>query len=320
MELKIKKRFLPTLLLLISWQILFLFTGCGKEKEPPLPQWYANPPADTGFYLYGVGVGYSRREAIGEALADAGRKVSVKVESLYSSTISYFGENGKGEEEQSVLNRVTSSGAYHFANYRVLKVEPVGERWIALVKVDKVASGEVLAQKLKLKLGEIGAELGGKNRWLQFLNLLKAQRELKKLLPQISFLMGLEQEKGEEIAQKYKKLTEKVRKNITSYRFQIISPYPLFKQKIEAFFTSTGAKLDPRAGIKVVTKGKLSHREQGGLLYLKFTGEVKISDKHGVILGVYPLKGEIRGIPVYSQLREILFQRLVKSWREKLLQ
>ncbi|MRJ05918.1 MAG: hypothetical protein C6I01_00135 [Epsilonproteobacteria bacterium] len=300
--------------------ILSLLAGCGGKEEPPLPKWYSNPPADTGFYLYGVGIGYSRQEAIGEALADAGRKVSVKVESLYSSTTSYFGENGAGKEEQSVLNQITSSGAYHFSNYRVLKAEPIGEKWVALVKIDKEASGDVLAKRLELKLEEIEGGLKGENRWRKFLNLLKARQHLQKLLPQISFLIGLNREKGEEIANRYKRLEAKIRREITGYRFKVTSPYPLLKRKIEAFLTSTGAKLDSRRGIKVAGEGELFRREYGGLLYLKFTGEIKVSDATGEVLGLYPLSGEIKGIPAYNQLKEILFRRLMKSWKEKLLQ
>jgi hypothetical protein len=147
-----------------SLLLLIIFNGCGgKKTKPPvyekhtLPEWYLTPPRNNSEYLYGIGEGTNRDEAVKQALVDMTSKFGITVASHYESSSSYsqhYREYYSKTVQQDLQSEV---GSVRISNYETLEVQKIRyNRYIALVRSEKagfvrglVDSLDKQAKKLK---------------------------------------------------------------------------------------------------------------------------------------------------------------------------
>ncbi|MEA3523806.1 MAG: LPP20 family lipoprotein [Campylobacterota bacterium] len=140
---------------------LLLFTGCGSQKrvvvtQKAAPTWYDNPPQNSSNILYEVGQGYTKKEAIDNALSMMISTLSVSIESKYKSK-SVESQGTVENYQKTVSNEIQSEvKKIRISNYEVLKSEEFGFKdYRVLVKSDKTKIFNSLKQELDQKFAFI---------------------------------------------------------------------------------------------------------------------------------------------------------------------
>ena len=135
-------------ILFIILIVPLLFLGCASNQPKPLqyPTWYTKLYTDTNIILYATAEGYSEKEAIASALNDIASKISISVESSFTSTTQSSTDSYSKSSYQNIQNNVKK---IDFTSYTVLNKEklPTG-KYIVLVKVHK----DILATSLQFKI------------------------------------------------------------------------------------------------------------------------------------------------------------------------
>jgi hypothetical protein len=140
---------------------LVLLSACGSQKrvvvqEKKAPTWYDNPPRSTSETLYEVGQGYTKKEAIDNALSLMLSTLSVSIESKYNSK-SVENQGSIENYQKTVSNEISSEvKKIRISNYEVVKSEEFGFKdFRVLVKSDKKKIFESLKQELDQKFNTI---------------------------------------------------------------------------------------------------------------------------------------------------------------------
>lgn len=134
-------RILTNLLLAL---LTISFIGCSKTTpkivhvEKQLPKWYLNPPLKSEKYLYGVGDGINREEAIKSALDDLVSKLGISISSNYKSST----KTKKGYREsfaQTSSSDISSEvSKIRISNYEVIESQKQKyNHFVTLVRSDK---------------------------------------------------------------------------------------------------------------------------------------------------------------------------------------
>ncbi len=148
-------RFLTTFLM-----ILLLLSGCSEKKRvvaapKTLPEWYANPPANTMQTLYAIGEGSDRTEAIANALSNMASTLSVSIASQYES-VTTERQGTVNNYDKSVTSAVQSEVAkIRISNYDVLQAEEYGFReFLVLVSSNRSVLFEGIRNDLDQQLAQ----------------------------------------------------------------------------------------------------------------------------------------------------------------------
>ncbi len=128
--------------------VILLFGGCFKNEVPlyKYPEWYINIQADTNNEFYAVGDGKTLQDATNVALNDVAARISISVESSYSSKTTLSGENYSNVSQREIKNSVKK---IEFTNYQVLKKElNPQQKYIVLIKVNKALLASSMEEKI----------------------------------------------------------------------------------------------------------------------------------------------------------------------------
>ena len=85
-----------------------VFSGClGGSKQPVVkyPTWYTKLHQDSKIILYATAEAYSEKEAVTLALNSIASKISVSVESSYTSTTNSSRNSYSKNTQQNIKNR-----------------------------------------------------------------------------------------------------------------------------------------------------------------------------------------------------------------------
>lgn len=121
----------------------FFISGCGSsarveiEKEP-LPSWYTNPPVSDRDYLYAIGEGKDKKEALANALSDMVATLGVSISSEYNAK-TVVKEGLSTSKEATYKNEVNAKvQEIRISNYELLNFKKLGfKRYAVLVRSDK---------------------------------------------------------------------------------------------------------------------------------------------------------------------------------------
>jgi len=159
--------------------VLFLFlTGCFNNPTPP--SWYLNTPKSNDVYIYASAEGNTKKEAIDSALSYLASKLQVKITSSFNTQKSYIESNGEKSVYQNLSQNIkTSVENFTFYNYETDKLEKKGEKYYALVKINRIKNAEKIIQNIKNSLKNLPKLNDGAIINLQ--NAIKAQKKINKL-------------------------------------------------------------------------------------------------------------------------------------------
>lgn len=131
-----------------------------EQQSAATLTWVSSPPSDTAQYYYGVGEGKSITEAKNVALADISSRISVSVDSTFSSSVS-ASRLGDDETVASKVKQdvITKSKDIEYSDVQVIESANDGGLWHVLVQVDRVQ----LAQNYIDKLNKVDRNL--KDEW-----------------------------------------------------------------------------------------------------------------------------------------------------------
>ena len=138
---------------------LFILTSC-SGASPLTPTWISSPPSDNDEFYYGLADGKTVMDAKNNALADISSRISVSVNSTFSSSLS-ASRVGDNEEVVSKIKQdvLTKAKEIEYSNIEVQESYNDGTRWHVLIQVDR----NQLALAYADKLTKVDNQL--KNEW-----------------------------------------------------------------------------------------------------------------------------------------------------------
>ena len=142
-------------LFLLLFTVFFIY-GCANKtvttsqaKTETLPAWIEQPVVDDDKYLYGLGIGKNREDAIKTALSDMVAKLGTTVESSFHSTQEVEGIYVKSITKNQIKSRVSK---IKINNYKVIKSHKISYKEFAvMIKTDKQRFIDGLKANLKAK-------------------------------------------------------------------------------------------------------------------------------------------------------------------------
>jgi len=144
--------------------IMVLFLGC-MGGAPSYPEWFSNVPQDNDRYIYGIGEGENKKEAMNNALNEIASKIHVSIESSSSIDV-HIQTTNHGEEytknaTQHIQNHVRKT---EFSNYKVKKEKQLSsDRYIVLVEVDKPLNAQLLLDRINTHIAKYNQLLSSTN-------------------------------------------------------------------------------------------------------------------------------------------------------------
>ena len=168
-----KKLYLFFLLTLLP----LFFINCSSQKisvknnvsNEAYPSWYINPPENTQKFIYAIGSGSNRKEALNASLNSAAATLNVSVSSNYQHKESSETVQGKerytnssNEDLQINVNTVD------FNEYKILQHQQRHDgQYIILISINKKQLYETMLHKIENSFLMLGIKLQNKNHDLE---------------------------------------------------------------------------------------------------------------------------------------------------------
>ncbi|WP_086479220.1 LPP20 family lipoprotein [Oceanospirillum sanctuarii] len=175
-----------------------LLLGCSSKKEvvlqptAELPSWYTNPPANDAQWLKGVGSGKDVQSATQEALNDMLAKLSVRVESQFSSEMSYSSHGFKETSKSQIRSEVAN---IRISNYEVVAAEKIRfDQYVVLIRSDRNRFIRSLADEISSGFKAIGhalTEAKNDNPIKRYRVTQQSLLDAKALMPAIWMVSGI---------------------------------------------------------------------------------------------------------------------------------
>lgn len=227
--------------------ITFIFSGCLAKKEVQIvyPEWYKKTYQDSGINLFATAQAKSEKEAVTLALNEIASKISISVESQYSSRTSMSKDSYSQSATREIKNSVKK---IEFTNYQVLNKQKLeNNEFIVLVQVRK----DLLASSLELKI-ENDIKKQSDTLSTQYDNLIarlksyqSVANDIKELEPTIYILKSLDDLSGSE---KYLATLNNHRNKITDFQNSI-------KFKVSGLSAGNGKEFSDQLTAIIVDKG-----------------------------------------------------------------
>ena len=132
--------------------LILIFIGCSTKP----PKWFFNTQSDTNTILFATASGKTKEDAINNALNLAASKISIKINSIFTSNKGYYKSNNKINTYSNVSNQITAQiKNFEFHSYKIIKIAKK-DKFYVLIAIDRVKNADFLYQKsfynyLKLK-------------------------------------------------------------------------------------------------------------------------------------------------------------------------
>ncbi|OOV87533.1 LPP20 family lipoprotein [Oceanospirillum linum] len=172
--------------------------GCSSKRDitlqptTELPEWYTSPPANDGQWLKGVGSGKSVQAATQEALNDLLARLSVRVESQFSSAMSYSSHGFKETTKSQIRSEVAN---IRISNYDVVATHQLRfDQYVVLIRSDRKQFIRSLADEISSGFKSIGhalTEAKADNPVKRYRVTQQALLDAKALMPSIWMVSGI---------------------------------------------------------------------------------------------------------------------------------
>jgi tetratricopeptide (TPR) repeat protein len=238
--------------------LFLLFVSCNSNPQPP--KWF-NKVYNSQLFIYGKGSGYSRESAINNALSNAASQISVTINSTYQMSKNLY-ETKKYSKEVRELRKQIQSEVKNidFANYQIINEKKVDDKYYILVKINKIDTAEILAQKAKEIIESVKPDLkiNDKVRMLRVFN--DDIKKLNQAISDLSIANILEKNKYNELLTEAIRLKNKFKEKLNNVGVFVVANNPKIKNLFEDVFTQLNIPLSYN-GVKVKVKSKFRFKK-----------------------------------------------------------
>jgi hypothetical protein len=143
-------------ILLTLLAVFLLFSGCSSDKKmvvaekKELPSWLNNPPSSSNGFLYAVGEGQNKEEAVANALSSMVSTLSVSISSKFSAK-SVVKEGYNSSNQATYTNEIQSDvKKIRISNYELVDSKNIGyKKEAVLIKSNKKELFESLVYEIE---------------------------------------------------------------------------------------------------------------------------------------------------------------------------
>jgi hypothetical protein len=160
---------------------LLFFISCAN---PQPPKWLINPPKDNILYFYAAGEGYTKKEAVKNALNDIASRINVKITSEFIINKGSYNNKIYNDTYQLIKAEVKN---IHL-NYEILKTKKIDKKIYVLLRVDKEKLIISLKNDIDNEIKQLTSLLKTKNPCKKVKNAYIVLQKLKSLNSKISIL------------------------------------------------------------------------------------------------------------------------------------
>ena len=192
--------------------ILFFLSACGS---PDIPKWYVNTPKDNSLYFYATAEGYSKQNAIKNALNDIASRINVKISSNFVINRGIHNKKTYNEIYQQINTQISNVS---FNNYEILKTEKQEDKYYVLLRVNKQKLIKSLKTKINLKFQNLN--FNNQSPIKKVISAYKILNSLKKIKSDVFILESLGININPYIT-KIEKLENKAKEIIINTKFSI---------------------------------------------------------------------------------------------------
>jgi len=164
--------------------IIIFFSAC---TNPEPPKWYINTPKDNTLYFYASAEGYTKQEAIKQALNDIASRINVKISSNFVINKGIHNQKTYNEIYQQINTKISNIS---FNNYEIVKTEKNDEKYYVLIRVNKQKLINNLKTKIDLKFNQLHFE--NRTAIQKIISAYDILYEIKKLKSEVFILESLE--------------------------------------------------------------------------------------------------------------------------------
>jgi len=150
--------------------MLALLSGCASTASTSsvpllvIPEWVKTPPADDAEYMYGIGEGYSVKNAQKNALKDIAGKIATNIKSESEDRTLLAGDQLSSSFRERVNTRIDD---IKLTNYKVLKTEQKQSQFYILVAMSRavfITDKQNSLTEINAKIGQLLKGVRGKNQ------------------------------------------------------------------------------------------------------------------------------------------------------------
>ena len=247
--------FLTTLLLT---SFITLITACSSSEDvkpivisthTSMPSWYTDPDMSNKSYIYGLGQGDSRKDAINSALNDSVSTLNVSVSSSFERSISSSNNNGTefyDTNTQESINVVTEELSLN--NYEVVEQKRLDKgTHVVMIRVNKHKLFQSLYADLENSFKMLDATLQSKADTLEMILIYRKYLGIiKQHMASLGILHTLNPAFDDEaFKQQYKEVLNTHNKLIENkvFKLEINDPYDTYTSTIKKGLMGDGVKV-----------------------------------------------------------------------------
>jgi len=308
----------------ILLSLLLFLTACGSAKKMVVvapkaaPSWYSHPPLSNATYLYAVGDGKSKQEALSNALAALLATLSVSISSKYSAKTVIKEGTHHNSSEATYINKTESEvKKIRITNYKVLESYKFGfKHYSVLVEVER----EKFFRSLKKELTQQFMRLQTKEKNLIKANALQRVHFYKEALDSLNDLQNrlnvmsvLQPDfQSDSFIKRYLQIQKRYDRVRNSISFWVVSNVSAFVPVIAKGLTQKSFVVSQhrrKNHFKISLHADIVRAEAYGIILARANVVIKTKDSKGNILG----SNSFNLIGRSSQSYSIAKQDLVKN-------
>lgn len=273
-----------------------------KQSAQVMPSWYLNPPADTQFELYGVGMGTTPDKAIKDALAYLADKLSVSVSS--TTSINKTLQQGIYDFSETELKKQTSINIKQVEINQFMQLEMVQvgyENFITLINSNKTKLANDFQNQLNLQMNKYQHDNdmhNNKSGYLKYMQALLHYNKLSLFINKLNIFRSLSPNSDlQKYQQHIKEVSSFLKQQQNQTTFKITANKVTYQKTLANYVTKLGFKISKKKLelntnlIKLKIKEKITNAEGFNIVrsQLKISFYEQNKTKSGNILG---LKGQ----------------------------
>ncbi|MEO1927194.1 MAG: LPP20 family lipoprotein [Nautiliaceae bacterium] len=291
--------------------IIIFLIGC-QNAQPP--KWFNETPKSNQLYIYATGMGYSKKDAINNALSFAASQVNVTINSSFESSKSYMQNNDNSQIFKEIRKDTKSYANVEFSDYQIVKEAAKENKYYVLIKINKEKSANVAYQKAINTINQAKAYLNIKDKIKILKTYPKLIKELNKAIKNLYIVQTLTNKNISKEIQQAISLKTKLQTKLSQIGVNVkVSNY-----KIKTLLQDTFSQLNIPTysnGIKVYATSSIENKQILSNYISTLTLNVTLKDKSAIN---FSIKCGGKSSSNFSNAMDFALQNCQNKLKEKL--